>query len=617
MSGSAHFEGSQIFICVLSYAYVTKGLAHSYSSSMITQIERRFNIPSSLVGVIGGSFDIGNLLVIASVSYFGAKMHRPRVMAAGCLIIFLGSSLTALPHFLMRRYQYDRAVTNPINSTSPQVQLCLADQSHPVEPDYGEECKSGSESLMWIFVMVGNILQGIGEAPIEPLGLSYVDDFAKVENSPFYIGIIQTVSIAGPFLGSLLAAFCSKLYVDIGFINLDNVSLRLNDIRWVGAWWIGFLGSGAANALAAIFFWFLPKSLPKEGEEDHTELKEALRPIALENNGLNGTKNKKEKFALREFLQLIKDLYRNKIYMLFLIVTVLQFDSFAGYIAFMPKFVEQQYGKSSSEAIFLIGVYNLPVICIGYFLGGLMMKKFKVSTYLAAHIGFWSEMLNYLIYFVTFALVCRNAAVAGLTVSYDGYRSSPNFCFQRVFWLMTIKAGTDQVSSLNNFTFECNLRCDCPADVWDPVCGDNGVAYISACFAGCESSTGSGQDTVFHNCSCVASSGLSSNGSAALGQCPREEKCDTMLLYYLMISLLCCLIFSFGAMPAYMVLIRSLKPEEKALGLGLHLLAARTLGGIPSPIFYGAVVDTTCIKWGTSSCGEPGACRLYDTDAYR
>lgn len=40
-------------------------------------------------------------------------------------------------------------------------------------------------------------------------------------------------------------------------------------------------------------------------------------------------------------------------------------------------------------------------------------------------------------------------------------------------------------------------------------------------------------------------------------------------------------------------------------------------GGIPSPIFYGAAIDSTCIKWGTNNCGEPGACRMYDSDAYR
>lgn len=45
-----------------------------------------------------------------------------------------------------------------------------------------------SGSSMWIYVFLGNALRGIGETPIVPLGYSYVDDFAKAEESPFYIG---------------------------------------------------------------------------------------------------------------------------------------------------------------------------------------------------------------------------------------------------------------------------------------------------------------------------------------------------------------------------------------------------------------------------------------------
>ena len=41
---------------------------------------------------------------------------------------------------------------------------------------------------MWIYVLVGNLIRGIGETPIVPLGISYIEDFAKSENSPLYIG---------------------------------------------------------------------------------------------------------------------------------------------------------------------------------------------------------------------------------------------------------------------------------------------------------------------------------------------------------------------------------------------------------------------------------------------
>lgn len=41
------------------------------------------------------------------------------------------------------------------------------------------------------------------------------------------------------------------------------------------------------------------------------------------------------------------------------------------------------------------------------------------------------------------------------------------------------------------------------------------------------------------------------------------------------------------------------------------------LAGIPAPIYFGAIIDTTCLKWSYKSCGGRGACRIYDTTAYR
>ena len=40
-------------------------------------------------------------------------------------------------------------------------------------------------------------------------------------------------------------------------------------------------------------------------------------------------------------------------------------------------------------------------------------------------------------------------------------------------------------------------------------------------------------------------------------------------------------------------------------------------GGIPPPIYFGALIDRTCLKWGTKQCGGRGACRLYDANAFR
>lgn len=53
------------------------------------------------------------------------------------------------------------------------------------------ECEKAAGSSLWIYVFLGNMLRGIGETPVMPLGLSYLDDFSKEENTAFYLGTIN------------------------------------------------------------------------------------------------------------------------------------------------------------------------------------------------------------------------------------------------------------------------------------------------------------------------------------------------------------------------------------------------------------------------------------------
>lgn len=55
---------------------------------------------------------------------------------------------------------------------------------------------------MWIYVLVGNILRGIGETPVQPLGISYIDDYAQSDNAALYIGnppSLQLIALIGIF----------------------------------------------------------------------------------------------------------------------------------------------------------------------------------------------------------------------------------------------------------------------------------------------------------------------------------------------------------------------------------------------------------------------------------
>ncbi|NWR67745.1 SO1C1 protein, partial [Bucorvus abyssinicus] len=607
--------GIKIFLGALSFVYFAKALSGSYLKSTITQIERRFDIPSSLVGVIDGSFEIGNLLIIILVSYFGAKLHRPRIIGAGCLIMSAGTFLIAMPQFFMGRYRYER-FPSTINSTV-SINPCLQDKSQTSlsaleksQAKINAGCEKEAGSSMWIYVLLGNLLRGIGETPIQPLGITYIDDYAIEENAALYIGCVQTVAIIGPIFGFLLGSLCAKLYVDIGFVDLDSVTITHKDVQWVGAWWLGYLIAGAISVLAGIPFWFLPKRLPKpESRKDSSTSSEQSKFITEDNKDRHKSyqqqvkiaemaKGKSLEFLSRHFLPSLKNLFGNPVYILYLCASIIQFNSLIGMVTYKPKYIEQQYGQTSSKTNFVIGLINIPAVAFGIFSGGLIMKKFRIDVLGAAKLSLGSSFFGYLLLLSLFAMGCENSDVAGLTVSYHG-----------------TKRMTDYEQELFS---ECNSGCMCSKSDWDPICGENGVTYISACLAGCQASKGSGKNTVFFNCSCVGTSeSPSRSSSAVVGPCQKGNECPKMFLYFLVISVITSYTLSVGGTPGYILLLRCTKPHLKSFALGIYTLAIRVLAGIPAPVYFGVAIDTTCLKWGSKRCGGRGACRLYDSSALR
>uniref|UniRef100_A0A3Q3D036 Solute carrier organic anion transporter family member n=1 Tax=Haplochromis burtoni TaxID=8153 RepID=A0A3Q3D036_HAPBU len=564
----------KLFLASLAFVYFAKAFAGAYMKSSITQIERRFDIPSSLIGVIDGSFEMGNLLIIAFVSYFGAKLHRPRLIGIGCLIMAVGSFLVALPHFFQGLYKYETSVSHKaaVNSTET-ILPCLSNHSmtdadDTLDAETKLECEKAASSPMWIYVFLGNMLRGIGETPVMPLGISYLDDFSREENTPFY---------------------------------LDTITITYKDSRWVGAWWLGFIVTGTVVLLSSIPFFFLPKSLPKQGQEQE-EIQSKSTELATKTEQeqfLPEETQEKVKFQemAKDFIPSLKRLFRNRIYSLIILASLVIVNGFIGLITFKPKYIEQVYGQSATKATFLIGILNLPAVALGFITGGFLLKRFKLGIVGAARVAISASLGSFCLLAVQIFVQCENAEVAGLSMSY-----------QRV----------PQVSyNPQTLLSQCNGHCFCSVKHWDPVCAYNGMTYASPCLAGCQTSTGMGKEMVFHNCTCINEAGLAANASAVLGQCPRKDDCDIKFKIYMALSVIGSYISACGGTPGYIVLLRSIQPDLKSLALGMQTLIVRTLGGIPPPIYFGALIDRTCLKWGTKHCGGRGACRLYNANAFR
>uniref|UniRef100_A0A2K6GSQ2 Solute carrier organic anion transporter family member n=3 Tax=Propithecus coquereli TaxID=379532 RepID=A0A2K6GSQ2_PROCO len=593
-----------MFLAALSLCYIAKAQGGVIMKSSITQIERRFDISSSLAGLIDAGFEIGNLLVIVFVSYFGSKLHRPKMIGIGCLTMGIGGILIALPHFFMGRYRYSRETyTDPSENSTSSLATCLSNQTlsfNRTSPEIvGKGCGKETGSYMWVYVLLGNMLRGIGETPIGPLGMSYIDDFAKEGRSSVYIGFLGGIGMIGPILGFIMGSLFAKLYVDIGYVDLSTIRITPKDSRWVGAWWLSFLVSGLFSVIASIPFFFLPKNPYAQQKERRILTSSHVLKTNEERNKTASLLNHKSNIAdnVTGFFQSLKSILTNPLYVIFLVLTLLQISSFVGSFTYVFKYVEQQYGHSASQSNFLLGTITIPAIGGGMFAGGYIIRKFKFTLVGIAKFSFFTSAMSFLFYMLYFATICESKSVAGLTLTYDG--------------------NNPVTSHIDVPLSYCNSDCNCDKSQWEPVCGNNGITYISPCLAGCKSSTGSKKSMVFYNCSCVEETGFHNrNYSGHLGECPRDDACKKKFYIYIAVQVLNAFCSALGSTTYILLAVKNVQPELKSLALGFHSLFIRTLGGMLAPIYFGVLIDRTCMKWSMNSCGKQGSCRIYNSTLF-
>lgn len=80
----------QVFVFLLSLLMtVQQALTSGYLNSVITSIEKRYEIPSSISGIIASMYEIGNVITVIFVSYLGSRRHIPVWIGMGKLILTL------------------------------------------------------------------------------------------------------------------------------------------------------------------------------------------------------------------------------------------------------------------------------------------------------------------------------------------------------------------------------------------------------------------------------------------------------------------------------------------------------------------------------------------------
>ncbi|XP_006897000.1 PREDICTED: solute carrier organic anion transporter family member 4A1 [Elephantulus edwardii] len=556
-------QGVLFFLCLASFL---QGMTvNGFINTVITSIERRFDLHSYQSGLVASAYDIAACLCLTFVSYLGGSGHKPRWLGWGVLLMGLGSFVFALPHFTAGRYEVE---------ASEEVATCQGNHSTVCV-----DSTSGLSHYRLVF-MLGQFLHGAGATPLYTLGVTYLDENVKSSYSPVYIAVFYTAAILGPAAGYLVGGALLNIYTEVG----QRTELTTESPLWVGAWWVGFLGSGAAAFLITIPILGFPRQLP--GTQRYMVMR-AVETQKLKDSGPRTTANPDFGKTMRDLPLSIWILLKNPAFILLCLAGATEATLIAGMSTFGPKFLESQFSLSASEAATLFGYLVVPAGGGGTFLGGFLVNKFKLRGSDIIKFCLLCTVVSLLAIFIFF-LHCPNVPMAGVTVSYSG---SP------------LPQGHLQL------TTTCNAACDCQPEQYSPVCGSDGLMYYSPCHAGCLSvaTTDLGGRKVYRDCSCVPQNLSSGLGHATAGKCTSTCQRKPLLLVFVFVVI----IFTFlSSIPALTATLRCVCDWQRSFALGIQWIVVRTLGGIPGPIAFGWVIDKACLLW-QDQCGVQGSCFVY------
>lgn len=266
----------------------------------------------------------------------------------------------------------------------------------------------------------------------------------------------------GPAIGYSLAAVCLRLYIEP---TLDPL-IGPTDPRWMGAWWLGWLGLAAITLISAVLLFMFPKELPsaKKRRQQVTQTE---------------SKDLKE-LSFWDLLKTVKRLANNKVYVFNTAASILYFFGYMAYWIFTPKYIETQYRQSAATATMAAGTVAFGFSAAGVLLSGYIISRYKPS---ARSMAAWNAIVDFM-------------TVAGI------------LCYVAIGC-----EGSDRMNSMTTLVAgdSCSASCHCDYVHYAPVCSPENVTYISACHAGCSERTKDDLGrTIYTGCKCITSGTLMS-----------------------------------------------------------------------------------------------------------
>uniref|UniRef100_A0A8C5M0G3 Solute carrier organic anion transporter family member n=1 Tax=Leptobrachium leishanense TaxID=445787 RepID=A0A8C5M0G3_9ANUR len=563
------------YLVMYSFLAIMQGtLVNGLVNVIISTIEKRYDLNSSLTGLIAASYDIAFCILSLFVSFYGQRGHKPRWLAFSAFMIGLGAVVFSLPHFAIGKYEYG----------SKYNEICLSPETNSTLIPCTNNKQSSLSNFLYVF-MLGQLLMGVGGTPLYTLGTAFFDDSLPTHKSSLYIGISQGMSVLGPAIGYVIGGQLLDIYIDLD--KGIRAEMTTDDQRWLGAWWIGFFICGGVTWLLIAPFSCFPKHLPGTAKIQSQRISEA------HNDGSQNIVDEKNLGkSFKDFPISLWLMLKNPVLLSLTFASCADALITTGFAAFLPKFIENQFSLTASFSAILGGGALIPAAAIGQIIGGLIISKFKIGCKNSILFSIIMSFISVALMTVFIFAKCNNDPFAGVSTLYNG------------------------TGEIGEISAPCNSNCSCDRSFFDPVCGSDGVQYFSSCYAGCDTAH-EGSNKVYSNCSCIGNQVRKVQQNETFlnithvihGKC--ETSCNNLILF--MVFFFCVVVTTFMiATPLTMSIIRCVPDKQRSFALGVQWLFIRLLGSIPGPISFGALIDSSCLLWNVNECGRKGACWTYD-----
>ncbi|XP_072041912.1 solute carrier organic anion transporter family member 5A1-like [Amphiura filiformis] len=627
-SWALRFANPKLFAVIAGIMFALNVMSNTYVGGVLSTIERAFQISSSTAGSLLIIDDVVQLALIFFVSYFGHNAHRPRILSVGGILYGVGLIICAMPHYVTEPLDPASVIfgSDQFSSSTSTYEdgLCIVATGDLVNIsdsarnacDDGDNGRTSSISLL----LIGRALTGVGSSTFYPLAFSYLDDGLSKHQLPTYTTLLFiAVAIGAPF-GFFLSSQTTSIYVDFDRIPAESIpDIPQNDPRWIGSWWLGLIACGSMWILVSLIMGLFPKRLPRstgQRSNDDDCIKEKTNEETMSVSA-NKSIFKQFLYHVGGVFKALKRLVTN-VPLMFLSFGALVDN--ASYIAlgnFIIKTLQVQFVISSSLASTLFGAIIMIATLLSTLTSGFICRKFRLQSYGCAVFVLICNICAASAMFILMFVGCSDRGVAGVNVPY------------------TDVLVTGSASNEVRINGSCNADCSCPTEIFRPVCGSDGLTYISPCHAGCTTSNAylandststdssflTETNTTYYDCPCILSNVSMAtesipSGIATSGQCVGDCDINMMLTIFLVVLFVG---LSFGTMianPFIYVNMRVVDEKDRSIAVALKQVIALTLGSFPAPVYFGAIINSACILW-QRSCGERGSCWLYDIGEYR